>query len=187
LLRFNSVCADLAKHQFIKGQFEQTKTISRLKRSLVSQGNFIIAADTGMVWETLKPFPSTMAVGRDYLIQSVPNGAKTKMDAAENETFLRLSDTLSAIFTGNSKQLLDNFDNYFTEGAGASWTLGLIPRDKAIQNFAARIIMSGVQSGVTVIHTISIYEQNGDFIRYMLSNHSYPEGLSSGEKALFSL
>ncbi|GHV42187.1 hypothetical protein AGMMS49546_20000 [Spirochaetia bacterium] len=187
LPQFNAVCGDLAKHRIVKGAFEQAKTISRLNRSLLSRGSFIIAAELGMVWDTRSPFPSTMTVGRDYIIQSVPGaGSRTRLDAAGNETFLRLADTISAIFTGNSQKLLDNFDVYFTF-AGGTWSLGLIPREKAVRSFAAKIIMSGDYAGSTpaVIRNIYIYEQNGDSIRYTLSDHRLNENLSPQERALF--
>ncbi|MDR1932592.1 MAG: outer membrane lipoprotein carrier protein LolA [Spirochaetales bacterium] len=181
LPRFHEICGVLAKRPVTKGIFTQKKNISRLNRSLVSGGNFIIDAKLGIVWETLSPFPSTMAVGRDYIIQSVPGGAKTKLEAAGNETFLRLSETLSAVFTGDAQRLLENFKNYFTE-TGAAWTLGLIPLEGSIRSFAAAIIMSGD----SVIRSVTVHEQNGDSIRYELSRHSFPEELGSHEKNLFS-
>jgi hypothetical protein len=190
--RFDAVCADLAKNPVIKGGFEQTKTIGRLNRSLISKGDFIIAAELGIVWDTLTPFPSTMTVGRDYILQSTPSGAKTKLDARGNETFLRLADTISAIFTGNSRLLLENFAVYFTE-SGDSWTIALIPGERSIKTFAARIIMSGdspravgSRTQNTVIRVITLYEQSGDTITYRLSNHSYPGTLNARERSLFA-
>ncbi|GHV54017.1 hypothetical protein AGMMS49579_13830 [Spirochaetia bacterium] len=183
--RFNELCAALSRHPFIRGTFSQAKTISRLNRSLVSEGNFIIARDMGMVWETLKPFPSTLITGRDYLVQSTPSGTKTRLDAQGNETFLRFSDTISAVFSGNSQKLLDNFTVYFTGSAGV-WTIGLVPSEKAIRLFATRIIMSGESSpGQAQIRTVILHEQNGDSIRYTLSGHSFPAALSAAERALF--
>jgi hypothetical protein len=178
---FTGICADLAGHPLVKGTFEQTKTISRLNRSLVSRGDFIITADMGMVWKTLSPFPSTMVVGRDFIIQSVPSGARTKIDALGNETFLRLSETMSAVFSGNSQKLLDNFEVFFT-GSKGSWILGLVPSERSIRSFADRIILNGD----SVIRSIVLFEQNGDAIRYALSNHVFPGALSPSEKALFS-
>jgi hypothetical protein len=181
LPRYREVCAVLAEHPTVTGTFKQRKTIRRLDRFLDSEGNFIIDSHAGILWETLKPFPSSMAVGRDYLIQSVPGGSKTRLDAGGNRIFLRLSETLSAVFTGNAQRLQDNFENYFT-AAGDSWAIGLIPRDTVVRNFADKIIILGDQ----VIRTIILYEQGGDTIRYELSAHRFPEGLTSGEKALFS-
>jgi hypothetical protein len=74
LPRYNDVCARLAERPVMTGIFTQKKTLTRINRSLVSGGNFIFDARLGIVWETLKPFPSVMAVGTDYIIQSLPGG-----------------------------------------------------------------------------------------------------------------
>jgi hypothetical protein len=186
LPRYSAVCADLARHPVIKGVFEQTKTIKRLDRSLVSSGNFIIAAELGMVWDTRLPFPSVTAVGRDFIIQSTPRG-RSKIDAGGNETFNSLAATISAIFTGDAQSLKENFENYFLSD-GRTWTLGLIPREKAIAVFAGRIILEGSAApGPALIRSVTLHERNGDIVRYVLSGHSFPAGLSDDEKALFSL
>ena len=179
---FKTTCARLAEHPFIKGNFEQEKTLSRLERSLKSSGNFIIAAQMGMVWDTVKPFPSTLSLGKDYLIQSRPSGQKTVISAQGNETFVRMAEVISTIFSGQSQGLLDNFEVYYN-AAGAAWHIGLSPRDKAISSFVEKIIMQGD----TAIRSICLYEQSGDTITYILSNHSYPAELNAHEENLFSL
>ncbi|MDR2758568.1 MAG: outer membrane lipoprotein carrier protein LolA [Spirochaetaceae bacterium] len=182
LPRYREINTILSAHPLVKGDFVQKKTLSRLKRSLESGGAFIIDAERGMVWETLRPFPSTMAVGRDYLIQWSPGGRKTKLDARGNETFLQLAETISAVFSGNTEKLLDKFDNYFVEADG-SWTVGLVPGEKNLRSFARRIILRGD----SVIRQITLYEQNGDTIYYELSGHVFPGALDPREIALFSL
>jgi hypothetical protein len=179
---FNTTCARLAEHPFTTGNFEQEKYLSRLDRSLQSSGTFIITAESGMVWDTAKPFPSVLTLGKDYLIQSRPGGQKTVLSAQGNETFIRMAEVLSAVFSGRSRGLLDNFEVYYS-GGPADWELGLSPREKAIGSFAERIIMKGD----TAINSIMIYEQSGDTIRYFLSNHGYPAGLSAYEAAYFAL
>jgi outer membrane lipoprotein-sorting protein len=182
---FRTTCARLAQHTFIRGNFEQEKTLSRLERSLKSSGIFIIAAGQGMVWDTVKPFPSTLTLGRDFMIQSRPGGQRTVLSAQGNETFLRMAEVLSAVFSGNAQGLLDNFAIYYSGGVSGDtvvWELGLSPLDKAINSFAERIVMKGDAA----IRSIQIYEQNGDSIRYILSNHNYPAELNAHERALFS-
>ena len=179
---FQIICKRLAERPFIRGNFEQEKTLSRLNRSLKSSGNFIIAAEQGMVWDTVNPFPSTLVLGRDFLIQSRPGGQRNVLSAKGNETFLRLADVISAIFLGNAKGLVNNFKVYYF-GSSASWELGLIPQDRAINSFAQKIIMKGSE----VIRSIEIMEQNGDSIKYIMSNHSFPVELSNSEQALFIL
>jgi len=179
---FRATCQRLAGHPLIRGSFEQEKHIKRLNRSLRSSGNFIIAAQLGMIWDTLNPFPSTLTLGSDYLIQSRPGGQKTVLSAQGNETFLRMADVISTVFSGNAQGLVDNFEVYYT-AAAASWELGLIPLDRAINIFAEKIIMKGD----AVIRSIEITEQNGDSIKYTLSGHSFPAELNQNERALFSI
>ena len=188
--RYTALCAELAAHPYIAGTFEQTKTIGRLNRSLTSKGNFIIAADWGMVWDTVSPFPSTMAAGRDFMVQSTPGGGKTKLEAGGNETFISIAATLSAVFTGNAAKLRQDFDNFFMESGPAGetmWTIGLIPRDRSIRSFAERIVLSGAAGKAgALINSIVISEQNGNSVTYRLSGHRFPAGLNDYEKALFS-
>ena len=179
---FRTTCASLALHPNIRGRFEQEKILSRLNRSLKSSGNFIIAAGSGMVWDTLSPFPSTLVLGADYLIQSRPGGQKTVLSAQGNEVFLSMAEVISAVFSGNSRGLENNFNIYYFTVSN-SWELGLIPLDKAINSFAQRIIMKGDSA----IRSIKITEQSGDSTIYVLSNHNFPEALNANERALFSL
>jgi hypothetical protein len=179
---FKITCSRLAEHPVVRGNFEQEKILSRLNRSLKSSGNFIIASGLGMVWDTVKPFPSTLALGKDYIIQSRPNGQKTVLNAQGNETFLRMAEVISAVFAGNSQGLMDNFKVYYS-GNTAAWELGLSPRDTAIGAFAEKIIMKGSAA----IRSILIYERNGDTVQYILSNHNYSAELNINEKALFTL
>jgi hypothetical protein len=179
---FLETCETLSSHPIIQGNFLQKKTIARLNRSLQSEGNFIIDSVLGIVWDTKKPFPSVMAVGKDFIIQSAPSGTKTKLNAQGNETFLQISETISSVFLGDSQKLLDNFENYFIVSEN-SWTLGLIPKNAAVKNFASRIIMIGD----TVVRQIILFEPNGDSIQYDLSNHTFPGALNADEKNLFSL
>ena len=188
---FRTTCSRLAEHPVVRGNFEQEKILSRLNRSLKSSGNFIIAAGLGMAWDTVKPVPSTLTLGKDYIIQSRSGGQKTVLSAQGNETFLRMAEVISAIFSGNSRGLMDNFNIYYSPGAGGivdagadyEWELGLIPRDTAIGVFAEKIIMKGSAA----IRSILIYERNGDSVQYILTNHNYPSELNVNEKTLFAL
>ena len=177
---FETTAALLSEHHIVKGNFEQEKILGRLGRSLKSSGDFIIVSEMGMVWDTTRPFPSTLVLGKDYFVQARPGGQRTVLSAAGNETFLGMAEVISAVFSGNIRGLLDNFEVFYS-GAPSAWELGLLPLDKAIATFAGKIAMKGDAA----IKTIVIYEQNGDSIVYNLSNHSYPPELSINERDLF--
>jgi len=180
MVTFNATCAALAEKPIVKGNFVQEKYLSRLNRSLMSSGNFIIAARQGMVWETLRPFPSTMILGNDFIVQSRPDGQRSVVSAQGNETFRQMADAISSVFSGQSQGLLENFEVYFL-GSVSNWNIGLLPRDSIVASFATKITISGDSA----IRSICIFEQNGDTITYTLSNHSFPKELNDHEKTLF--
>ncbi|MCL2765152.1 MAG: outer membrane lipoprotein carrier protein LolA [Treponema sp.] len=182
MVTFTATCANLAKHPIIKGNFEQEKHLTRFNRSLMSSGNFIIAAEQGMVWETLQPFPSTMIMGNDYIMQARPNGQKSVLSSQGNETFTQMADVISSVFSGHSQGLLGNFEVFFF-GSVSNWNMGLLPRDRIIASFVTKITLSGDSA----IRSIRIFEQNGDVITYTLSNLSHPARLSDHEEAFFSI
>ena len=179
---FNVTCANLAERPIVKGNFLQEKYLKRFDRSLMSSGNFIIAVEQGMVWETLKPFPSTMIMGKDFIMQSRPDGQKSVIGAQGNETFTQMADVISSVFSGQGQRLLENFEVFFL-GSVSDWNMGLLPRNSIFASFAAKITMSGDSA----IRSIRMFEQNGDIITYTLSNHIYPAALSDHEKDFFSI
>jgi len=179
---FDAVSANLAERPFIKGNFIQEKYLSRFNRSLISSGNFLIAPEQGIVWETLLPFPSTMVMGRDFLLQSRPDGRMSVINAQGNETFIQMADVLSSVFSGQSQKLLENFEVYFS-GNVSDWNMGLLPLDSILISFFTRITMSGDN----VMRSIRLFEPNGDSITYTLSNHIYPASLNDHEEAYFSI
>ena len=179
---FIRTCARLAEHQFVTGNFEQERRLNRLGRSLISSGNFIIARDMGMVWDTLSPFPSSLTLGKDHIIQSRPGGQRSLISAQGNETFLSIAEIISTIFSGNSQSLLDNFQVFFYSSPN-DWELGLIPRSNVLLGFMEKITMRGSSA----IRFIEIHEQNGDSITYTLLNHRHPIELSEHEKDFFTI
>ena len=182
MITFRATCANIAEKPIVKGNFTQEKYLNRFNRSLLSSGNFIISAEQGMVWETLQPFPSTMILGKDFILQSRPDGRKSVLSAQGNETFTQMADVISSVFNGQSQVLLANFEVFFL-GSVSDWNMGLLPRDSIFASFVIKIAMSGDSA----IRSIRIFEQNGDVITYTLSNHSYPTALNDHEEALFSV
>ena len=179
---FLKTCSSLAQNPIVRGNFEQEKILSRLNRSLKSSGSFLITKDDGMVWDTLRPYPSTLVLGRNYLVQFRPGGEKTVLSAAGNETFLRFAEVISAVFSGRPQGLLDNFEIYY-RGDPTAWELGLIPLDKAIKSSIERIAMAGNEA----IRFIDIHEQNGDFITYSMLNISFSSEMIEHEKSFFQI
>lgn len=187
---FDAVCAQLESRPYTTGVFEQTRTVKRQNRSLVSGGDFIAAADMGLVWITKSPVPSITTLGRDYMIQSVPGGTETRIDAKGSDIYINMADTISSLFTGNAARLKSSFEIYYTKtqtANGKAWTIGLIPKETAFRNYAQRIVIEGFDGGqVSIIQSIVIEEKNGDSLIYVFSRQTFPEALEDNEKKYFS-
>ena len=189
LQEYYAVCRELAGHDYIKGVFEQTKTTKSPNRSMVSGGDFIIAAELGIVWITKYPAASITAMGQDFIIQSAGR-KKSVMDAKGNDTYIYMAETMKSLFTGNSKNLEERFENYFFEQkipSGKTWTLGLIPKEKALKEFAQQIILEGSNGeNGTVIDKMIFIDKNGNSTAYAFSQQYYPADLDTNEKDYFS-
>ena len=179
--RFLSLCAELSARPAIRGSFELRRAVKKLDRVMVSSGNFIISAEHGIIWDTKKPFPSTMTMGRDFIRQTTPEGSGSVLSAQGNETFLRFSEVMRALFAGDPVKLFSGFQVFFAESPGY-WELGLIPRDAAIRGFIERIALIG-EGGL--IRGITIFQRNGDAVSYAFSGQRF-EGLSPQERELFN-
>lgn len=182
---FDSVCANLSKHPNMTGDFSQVKTITAVNRNMKSFGTFIFSLD-GIMWKTEKPFPSTMVVGMTSVVQTLANGKQTVIDASSNQIFTSISTTLSAMFSGNSETLKNNFNVKFSE-AGSIWKALLTPKDESVAKILTSLEISGnCSSSFADLNSIVMSEASGDKISYSFTNQKYPKELSADEKAYFT-
>ena len=180
----SEVCGNLSSHPNMTGDFVQEKTISQLNRTLKSSGIFIFS-EKGIVWNTLKPFPSTMIVELTRVIQIKADGKRNVMDASQNQIFTSISKSLCAMFSGDEKELLENFEVDF-KNVNDNWTLFLMPKDKSVSQILKKIEVSGkMQKNETQIDQILMIEANGETIKYNFYGQKFPEELTQNEKSFF--
>ncbi|GMO29688.1 MAG: hypothetical protein Ta2F_05080 [Termitinemataceae bacterium] len=179
---FKETVTSLTKNKVTHGEFEQIRTLKSQKKTLKSSGNFIIANGLGIVWQTLKPFASTIAVGKDFVIQTSTSGKKTKLDSSTaGEAFLKISGMISIIFSGDALKILDAYDVFFYKDK-SEWQMGLIPNDKTLSTILSKIT---VQGNNDVINYIKMEGGNGDITEYFMSSQTFAATLTSDEKSLF--
>ncbi|MCK9171066.1 MAG: outer membrane lipoprotein carrier protein LolA [Treponema sp.] len=184
-MSFDTICAQLAQHPNTTGSFSQVKTINAAKRSLKSTGTFIFCLE-GIVWKTMKPFPSTLIVGMKSVVQITPDGTKSVIDASNNQIFTSISTTLSSIFLGNTENIYKNFNINFTSENGR-WNAVLTPKDKTVTAVMKSLSLGGlVSKSGTQFDTIVMTESGGNTITYTFTDQKYPMELSADEKANFT-
>ena len=177
---FAQVCEAISSKKITMGDFKQLKFLQRFKREMSSSGIYIISADDGILWQTQKPYFSTMVMTRNAVIQTNAKGKKSVLSAESNATFEQFANVLSSVFTGKSEALTENFDVEFI-GSTDNWNINLIPKNSSVRKFVEEIEMAGKIS----IDVMTIHEPNGDYIRYDFLTHVYPESLTDEEKAMF--
>lgn len=186
-MTLESVCKGLSKHQITTGDFTQIKTINANGRQLKSTGRFIISAD-GIMWKTLKPFPSSIVITKDKMIQTAADGKQSVMNGADNQIFENISNCLSSVFAGNSGDLEKNFTvQLITEANGKNWKMILTPKDSTIGSVMQTLEMTGtVSDGDEVImNSLEMNETSSNKIKYEFTNQEYPKELTADEKSNF--
>ena len=186
-LSLETVCACLAARPNTTGDFAQTKSLQTNGRKLKSTGKFIICPE-GILWQTEKPFPSSLILTKEAMVQVAANGSKSVMSGKDNQIFSNISETLSSVFSGNVAELKKLFIYDFTEDKDGSWSISLTPKDSTIASVMKVLVLSGdcnVKAGTAVLDSLEMSETSGNSILYEFSNQKYPEVLSDEEKQNF--
>jgi hypothetical protein len=174
-------CGRIALDAVVEGSFTQTKHLERLSKDFVTRGRFVVAADRGILWEALTPFPSTTIMTRDRLVQRTPEGGTSVLEGSAIPVFRRFADTLQAVFAGNLRVIEEEFQVFFAEGQGEAWRLGLVPKDSAL-----RALISSMQiAGDRYVREILLSEAGADTVRYSFSDLRSREALTADEEKLF--
>lgn len=161
------------------GEFKQVRTIKKLNREFVSTGFFAIDRQSGIVWDTRKPFASVFWVGDDAMVQFDPaRDTKKTVSVKENPVFAEFSKTIQSVFSGNYGELERNFKIYF-EKKGDAFTVGLVPKESAV----ARVVASIVLEGTKELDKVKITDGDGNPVVYEFSAHGHFQDLESVDGA----
>ena len=176
-----SVCKSLASHPNTSGDFTQIKTLQTNGRKLVSSGKFIFSQQ-GILWKTEKPFPSSLILTKDAMVQIAANGKKSVMSGKDNQIFANISETLSSVFSGNVEALKKNFECQLIQESDSDWKIFLAPKDSTIASVMKSMVLAGVEADLS---SLEMSEMSDNTIRYEFKNQKYPEELSADEKQIF--
>src|SRR4051794_39599331 len=73
----------LAKPDILCGRFDQNKQLTGMKKPLLSNGRFCVVAGKGVLWRTLQPFPSTLRLSRDEILQMHGDRVAVRIDSRQ--------------------------------------------------------------------------------------------------------
>lgn len=163
----------LAKPDILCGRFDQNKQLAGMKKPLLSSGRFCVAAGKGVLWRTLQPFPSTLRLTRDEILQMHGDRVAVRVDAKQEPTVRVINNMLFSLLAGDLAQLETLF-----EGEGKvqdkQWSVALKARDAGL----AKVIAGVSLEGGAFVKQITLYEANGDRTSITFS------AMQTGEAAL---
>ena len=97
--------AILARPNVLCGRFDQSKQLVGLKKPVTSNGRFCVLADKGMLWRSLQPFPTTLRLTRDQIIQMHGERVTLRLDAEREPAVQMVHNVLFALLAGDLAQL----------------------------------------------------------------------------------
>ena len=171
----------LAKPKVLCGRFDQSKQLVGLKKPLTSNGRFCVVADKGVLWRTLQPFPNTLKLTHDEIIQLRGERVALRLDAKQEPTVRMINSVLFALLAGDLAQLEKLFD---VDGTAQdnSWSVTLKAREPGL----AKAIGSIALDGGVYVKNIVISEAGGDRTHILFSGIQTGDGaLTADEAALF--
>jgi len=171
----------LAKPKVLCGRFDQSKQLVGLKKPLSSNGRFCVVADKGVLWRTLQPFPNSLKLTRDEIIQLRGEQVALRLDAKQEPTVRMINSVLFALLAGDLEQLEKLFD---VDGTAQDhgWSVTLKARDPGL----AKAIGSIALDGGVYVKNIVISEVSGDRTQIVFSAIQTGAGaMTADEAALF--
>lgn len=171
----------LAKPTTLCGRFDQTKQLSGMKKPLYSNGRFCVVNGKGVVWRTLQPFPSTLRLTRDEIINYQGDKVAMRLDAKQEPTVRIINSVLFSLLAGDLAQLDSLFvvDGKVTDN---SWYVALTARQPGLAKAIGAISLDGA----AYVNTIHMNEASGDQTTIVFSAiQTGDEAMQPEEAALF--
>lgn len=166
----------------VRAHFSQTRTIKDLPQPLRSQGNMIIARDTGLLWQQTTPFPMTMMLDDTRMVQVINGQTPQVITAQNNPQMFQFNHLLRALFQADKNALAENFAIDFQDKGKGNWTLKLTPITTPLDKIFATIELNGQ----SFLETITLNDKQGDRTDITFNQHQLtPTTLTDDERQRF--
>ncbi|HAU80660.1 outer membrane lipoprotein carrier protein LolA [Stenotrophomonas sp. TWI273] len=173
----------VAKVDVLRGEFTQEKQVAGFKNPLRSQGRFVLAQDHGVIWTTLKPFPSEVVVTRDRILSRQSDGSsRVELDGRQQPAMRSVNAIMFALMSGDAQALSAQFTVKVEVLPGNAWKMQLTPRSAMLGKVFAQLTLSGDR----YVREVQINEANQDVTRIHFAGMSdTPATLSTDEGRRF--
>ncbi|MCS2162177.1 outer membrane lipoprotein carrier protein LolA [Scandinavium sp. H11S7] len=167
----------------VRAHFDQTRTIKEMPQPLRSQGEMLIARDTGLLWDQTSPFPMQLMLNDTRMVQIVNGQPPQTITADNNPQMFQFNHLLRALFQADRKVLEQNFRIDFQDKGNNSWTLELTPITTPLDKIFTSIDLGGA----TYLNTIQLNDKQGDRTDITLTHQRLtPATLTDDERQRFA-
>lgn len=149
----------VARVPVLRGDFHQQKQMTGFSKPLRSEGNFVLSRDHGVLWSTLKPFPSEMVLTRDRILSRQRDGStRVELDGRQQPALRAVNEMMFALMSGDVAVLTPRFSSKVEALPEQGWRLTLTPRPGPLARSFKRIRLQGDRH----VRQVEIDETNGD-------------------------
>lgn len=167
----------------VRAHFEQTRTIKDLPQPLRSNGEMLIARDSGLLWDQKAPFPMTLLLDDKRMVQVINGQPPQTITAENNPQMFQFNHLLRALFQADRKVLEENFRIDFKDLGNGRWSLLLTPTTTPLDKIFASMDLGGA----TYLESIVLNDKQGDRTDIALSRHQLtPASLTDAERQRFA-
>lgn len=142
---------------YIRAEFTQQRNIALLSRPFISTGFFFYHRQQGLCWDVQMPYPITIVVRQDRIVQQSKNRPEQVIRFEQNPLFETVATIFFAVFNGDWSAVEDRFQLAIS-GDPAAWTILLTPTDTLFRKVYTHIEIQGADW----IRQVNLVEPGGD-------------------------
>ncbi|MGH8109937.1 MAG: outer membrane lipoprotein carrier protein LolA [Arenimonas sp.] len=162
----------------LRGNFEQVRYLKGFRNPLKSEGHFLVSKSHGVIWQGVKPFPTTILVRNSGAIVNLDQ--KKPAVKSSKKPNAAMSKIMLAMLSGDQAEMAKYFNIKRSESNGI-WTLNLQPKGGM-----ARVFSRVEVKGDRYVQKVLMEEKSGDKTELSFSAHSeVPNTLSTEELKYF--
>jgi hypothetical protein len=173
------VQAQLTDAPLLRGQFEQTKTVTGFRNPLRSSGEFLQMRGHGLIWNTHKPFAASLVLNAKSL-RAQQGKASYALDASKEPAIAATNTLLFALLSGDTHALAQRFTIKDVAKNANEWRLQLTPREPGLSRMFSQITLSGAR----YVRQVELLEANGNRTEILFKAQAQTPAASAAERKL---
>ncbi|QKJ86717.1 Outer-membrane lipoprotein carrier protein [Paramixta manurensis] len=171
-----------ASQPVVRADFTQLREIKGMAQPLKSSGHLLVAQDKGLWWQQAQPFPLTLVLDDNRMVQVINGQPPQIITAASNPQMFQFNHLLRALFQADRQVLAANFAIDFVDQGQGRWRIQLTPKVSPLDKLFTRITLQGA----AFLEQIDLSDKQGDGTHIVLSHQQLePKTLTDDEKQRF--